>query len=47
MNLFIQRVYALYGTNEKDDFYAAVNKDALSTFEIKPGRVRAGTFFDL
>ncbi|MGM9938010.1 MAG: M13-type metalloendopeptidase, partial [Candidatus Ornithomonoglobus sp.] len=47
MNLFIQRVYALYGTNEKDDFYAAVNKDALNKLEIKPGRVLAGTMFDL
>ena len=47
MNLFIQRVYALYGTNEKDDFYAAVNKDALNSLEIKPGRVIAGTLFDL
>ena len=47
MNLFIQRVYALCGTNEKDDFYAAVNKDALNTLEIKPGRVLAGTLFDL
>lgn len=47
MNLFIQRVYALYGTNEKDDFYASVNKDALGTLEIKPGRVLAGTLFDL
>lgn len=47
MNLFIQRVYALYGTNLKDDFYAAVNKDALNTLEIKPGRMLAGTIFDL
>lgn len=47
MNLFIQRVYALYGTNEKDDFYAAVNKNVLNTLEIKPGRVLAGTLFDL
>ena len=47
MNLFIQRVYALYGTNAKDDFYASVNKDALNTLEIKPGRVLAGTLFDL
>lgn len=47
MNLFIQRAYALCGTNEKDDFYAAINKDALSTLEIKPGRVLAGTLFDL
>lgn len=47
MNLFIQRVYALYGTNAKDDFYASVNKDALNSLEIKPGRVLAGTLFDL
>ncbi|MDD6483464.1 MAG: S-layer homology domain-containing protein [Clostridiales bacterium] len=47
MKLFIQRVYALYGTNEKDDFYASVNRDALNTLEIKPGRVLAGTLFDL
>lgn len=47
MNLFIQRVYALYSTNEKDDFYASVNKDTLNTLEIKPGRVIAGTLFDL
>lgn len=47
MNLFIQRAYALYGTNEKDDFYATINKDALSTLAIKPGRVIAGTLFDL
>lgn len=47
MELFIQRVYALYGTNEKDDFYASVNKDTLSTLELKPGRVLAGTLFDL
>ena len=47
MTLFIQRAYALYGTNEKDDFYATVNKDLLNTLEIKPGRVLAGTLFDL
>lgn len=47
MNIFIRRVYALYGTNLKDDFYAAVNKEALNTLEIKPGRMIAGTMFDL
>ena len=47
MNLFIERAYALFGTNEKDDFYAAVNKDALNTLELKPGRVMAGTIYDL
>ena len=47
MNLFIKRAYALFGTNEKDDFYAAVNKDALNKFQILPGHVIAGTFYDL
>lgn len=47
MQLFIQRVYALFGTNEKDDFYAAVNKNTLNSLELKPGRVMAGTLYDL
>lgn len=47
LEIFIKRVYSLYGTNEKDDFYAAVNKDILNNIEIKPGRVIAGTLFDL
>lgn len=47
MKLFIERVFSLFGTNEKDDFYASVNKQALETLEIKPGRVNAGTLFDL
>ena len=47
MELFIKRAYAIFGTNEKDDFYAAVNKDALNKLEIKPGRVIAGTLYDL
>lgn len=29
--LFIERVYSLFGTNLKDDFYASVNKDALES----------------
>lgn len=47
MQLFIKRAYALFGTNEKDDFYAAVNKDVLNTLSLKPGRVIAGTLYDL
>ena len=47
MDLFIKRVFALYGTNLKDDFYAAVNKEALNSLEIKPGRMMAGTLYDL
>ena len=45
--LFIKRAYALFGTNEKDDFYAAVNKDTLNKLEIKPGSVIAGSLYDL
>lgn len=47
MELFIERIYALFGTNLKDDFYAAVNKDTLNSLEIKPGRVMSGTLYDL
>lgn len=47
LELFIKRTYALFGTNEKDDFYAAVNKNTLNKLEIKPGRMIAGTLYDL
>ena len=47
MDIFIKRAYALFGSNEKDDFYAAVNKDALNKLELKPGRVVSGTLYDL
>lgn len=43
MELFIRRVFALFGTNPKDDFYAAVNKETLETLEIQPGQSTAGT----
>jgi len=43
MELFIERVYSLYATNQKDDFYAAVNKDTLENMEIIPGNLTAGT----
>lgn len=47
MELFISRVYALYGTNLKDSYYATVNKDLLDTLEIAPGTTMAGTFYDV
>jgi putative endopeptidase len=47
MDLMIRRVYALLGTNLKDDFYAAVNKAALDGSVIQPGYMGAGTFNDL
>lgn len=43
MKLFIKRVYALYGENLKDDFYASVNKEILENIEILPGNLAAGT----
>ena len=45
--LFIQRTYALFGTNPKDDFYAAVNKNWLDTAELSPGHSVAGVLYDL
>ena len=47
MEIFIKRAYALFGTNEKDDFYAAVNKDTLNKLELKPGRVISGSLYNL
>lgn len=47
MNLFIDRTYAVFGSNLKDDFYATVNKDSLNNFEIKSGRMIAGNLYDL
>ena len=34
MELFIRRTYALFGSNERDDFYATANKDHLDNAEI-------------
>lgn len=34
MELFIHRTYALFGSNERDDFYATANKDHLDNAEV-------------
>lgn len=47
MDLFIQRTYALEGSNLKDDFYATVNKQALDNSQILPGYTGTGAFNDL
>lgn len=47
MERFIGRVYALEGTNLKDDFYAAVNKETLDNSMIKPGYMMSGTLYDM
>ena len=44
MNLFIDRVFALYGTNEKDDFFATVNKEELETLVIPEGQTSISPF---
>ncbi|MBR2883903.1 MAG: S-layer homology domain-containing protein [Clostridia bacterium] len=47
MELFAERVFALFATNPKDDFYAAVNKDLLETLELSGGNVIAGPVYDI
>ena len=47
MKLFIKRTFALFGSNEKDDFYAAVNRDKLNSIVILPAHTSAGTLTDL
>lgn len=42
----VRRIYALYGTNLKDDFYTAINKNALDTKEIPAGETDAGGTYD-
>lgn len=34
MELFIRRTYALFGSNERDDFYATANKEHLDNAEV-------------
>lgn len=47
MELFAERVFALFATNPEDDFYAAVNKDLLETLELSGGNVIAGPVYDI
>ncbi len=43
MELFIQRMYRVFGTNLKDDFYQTVNYDKLNNISIPEGQSSAGT----
>ena len=43
LDRFIQRTYSLFGSNLKDDFYAAVNKDWLDNSTIPAGQAQTGT----
>ena len=47
MKLFISRMFTLYGSNIKDDFYSTANKEYLENCEIKPGRLISGLTYDL
>lgn len=47
LEALIRRVYALEGSNLKDDFYAAVNKDWLDASTIPAGLTINGPFYGL
>lgn len=47
MQRFLSRVYALEGSNPRDDFYAAVNKEALDSSVIPEGFQMSGTLYDM
>lgn len=47
LETMIRRVYALEGSNLKDDFYAAVNKDWLDASTIPAGLTINGSFYGL
>ncbi len=47
MELFVERVFTIYGTNPKDSFYASVNKDMLETLTIPEGAEMAGTLYTI
>lgn len=47
MELFCERVYSVFGTNERDDFYAAVNRNTLNSARLGAGRVITGTLYEL
>ncbi|MFR9297959.1 M13 family metallopeptidase [Emergencia timonensis] len=47
LKTLVRRIYTLYGTNLKDDFYASVNKNALDHKKIPPGETEGGGTADL
>ena len=47
LQLIIRRIWALYGSNLKDDFYESVNKDTLANMEILPGNPQGGNFLNI
>lgn len=47
MELYIERVYALEGTNLKDNFFTGVNKNILEGLSIAEGKYAAGAYYDI
>jgi len=47
LETLLQRVYALEGSNLKDDFYANVNKEWLETTAIPAGSAMTGTLYEV
>ncbi len=47
LRFFISRTYALFASNQNDDFYASVNKDKLDALELKPGHTSTGMLYEL
>lgn len=47
LDLLLRRVYALEGSNRKDDFYAAVNREWLTASTIPAGYAYSGALYDL
>lgn len=45
MELFIERMYRVFGTNLKDDYYQTTNHNALDSAVISEGKVATGTMF--
>lgn len=42
----VRRVWNLFGSNLKDDFYAAVNKEYMDNSQLPPGENTAGGLYD-
>ncbi len=47
LDALIRRVFALKGTNRKDDFYAAVNKEWLDNATLPQGYIGSGTLSEM
>lgn len=47
LEALVKRIYALQGTNPKDDFYEFVNKGWLNASKIEPGELSNGVFEEL